>query len=77
MLAMLEEYLLTQYFSIPNITQNTASILGAKFSYASDNYNTFMGYGGMRYMQVNYTDAEWDAYVQSIGGNLEAEYKKS
>ncbi|MCI8435224.1 MAG: hypothetical protein HFK10_04590 [Clostridia bacterium] len=76
-LAMLEEYLLTQYFSIPNITQNTASILGAKFSYASDNYNTFMGYGGMRYMQVNYTDAEWDAYVQSIGGNLEAEYKKS
>lgn len=76
-LAMLEEYLLLQYYSIPNITQNSATLLGAKFSYASDTYNTFLGYGGMRYMRVNYTDAEWTAYVTSLGGNLETEYKRS
>ena len=36
-----------------------------------------MGYGGMRYMVVNYTDAEWDAFVKSNNNDLANEYKKS
>lgn len=76
-LAKLEETVLTQYYSIPTITQNSATMLGAKFSYASDEYNTFLGYGGMRYLTVNHTDSEWTDYVASKGGNLEAEYKLS
>lgn len=76
-LAKLEEVVLTKYYSLPTITQNSASLLGAKFSYGVDKYNTFMGYGGMRYRIVNYTDSEWTAYVSSQGGNLETEYKKT
>lgn len=75
-LAMLEETVLEQYYSIPTITQNTASMLGAKFSYASEQYNTFMGYGGFRYMTVNYTDAEWNTFVASKGGDLKEFYKQ-
>ena len=53
------------------------SFLGAKFSYISEEENTFMGFGGMRYMEVNYTDAEWADYVAANNNDLSAEYKKS
>ena len=53
------------------------SFLGAKFSYVNYDYNTFMGYGGFRYMVVNYTDAEWTAFVAANNNDLSTEYKKS
>jgi hypothetical protein len=37
----------------------------------------FMGFGGMRYITVNYTDAEWADYVAANGGDLTNEYKKT
>lgn len=74
-LAALEEYLLTQYFSIPTMTRNSATLVGAKFSYISDSYNTFLGYGGMRYLVVNYKDGAWNDFVASQGGRLENLYK--
>ena len=36
-----------------------------------------MGFGGMRYMEVNYTDAEWAEFVAQNNNDLSAEYKKS
>ena len=76
-LAALEEQVLKESRSVMLIGDYSGSFLGAKFSQLTDEYNTFMGYGGLRYMIVEYTDAEWEQFVNDNGGNLEAEYKKS
>ena len=75
LMAMIEELVITKYYSIPTNYQYTATMLGMQFSYLTEDYNYFMGYGGMRYVRVNYTDKEWKSY--SSRHNLEAEYKKS
>ena len=59
------------------IAESGGSFLGAKFSYFSDVENVFMNFGGLRYMEVNYTDAEWADYVKANNNDLTAEYKKS
>ncbi|MDE7440195.1 MAG: hypothetical protein K2N23_06795 [Clostridia bacterium] len=76
-LAMLEETALEQYYSVMLIAEYNGALLSPKFSYITYDYNLFMGYGGMRYFQVNYTDSEWTSYVSGQGGNLENEYKKA
>ena len=38
------------------IADGGGSFLGAKFSYFSEDEHTFMGFGGLRYIVVNYTD---------------------
>lgn len=77
LLAALEEVVLEQYYSIATTSQYSASVMGAKFSNITDEYNTFMGFGGMRYMLVNYTDSEWSTYVSQHNNDLESEYKKT
>ena len=59
------------------IAESNGALLSPKFSYISYDYNTFMGLGGMRYMIVNYTDAEWADYVKANNNDLTSEYKKS
>ena len=59
------------------IADGGGSFLGAKFKYFSEDEHTFMGFGGMRYMEVAYTDAEWAEYVAANGNDLSNEYKKS
>ena len=76
-LSALEELALQTSRTIMLITDAGGSFLGAKFSYFNDEYNVFMGFGGLRYIVVNYTDAEWTEYVESQNGDLSAEYKKS
>ena len=76
-LSALEEVAIKECRSIMLIADSGGSFLGAKFSYFSDSYNTFMGFGGIRYMEVNYNNSEWAEYVASMGGDLSAEYKKS
>ncbi len=76
-LSALEELTIKESRSVMLIANSGGSFLGAKFSYFSNVENVFMGFGGIRYMEVNYNDAAWTKYVQSNGGNLEAEYKKS
>lgn len=77
-LAALEELVLEQYYFVPLVSDYSASLLGAKFSYLTDEYNMFMGFGGMRYMTVNYTDKEWVDFVASFGTQkLENFYKLS
>ncbi len=77
LLAQLEEVALSKFFQIQCSFDAEMALDGAKFANISEDYNTFMGYGGIRYYIVNYTDAEWDAYVQSQNNNLENEYKKA
>lgn len=75
--AAIEEKVIEQYYSIPCTSQYSATVQGAKFSYISDEYNTFMGFGGMRYMIVNYNDSEWDSFVSQHGGDLATEYQRT
>ena len=53
------------------------SFHSAKYSYVSYDYNTFMGYGGMRYLIVEYTDTEWADFVKANNNDLSEVYKKS
>ena len=76
-LSALEELTIKESRSVMLIADGGGSFLGAKFSYFSEDEHTFMGFGGMRYMEVNYTDAEWAEYVASNNNDLSAEYKKS
>ena len=76
-LAALEEQVIKKSHSVMLIGDYSGSLLSAKFSQFDEEYNTFMGHGGIRYMVVNYTDAEWNEYVKANGNDLTAEYKKS
>ena len=76
-LSALEELTIKESRSVMLIADGGGSFLGAKFSYFSEDEHTFMGFGGLRYIVVNYTDAEWQEFVAANGGDLSAEYKKS
>lgn len=76
-LSALEELVIKESRSVMLIANSGGSFLGAKFSYISEEDNVFMGFGGIRYIEVNYTDEEWKAYVAENNNNLENEYKKS
>ena len=76
-LAALEEVAIKESRSIMLIGDYSGTFLSAKFSHFSSEYNTFMGFGGMRYMVVNYTDAEWTDFVAANQNDLTSEYKKT
>ena len=76
-LSALEELTIKESRSVMLIADGGGSFLGAKFSYFSEDEHTFMGFGGLRYMEVNYTDAEWTEYVAANNNDLSAEYQKS
>ncbi len=76
-LSKLEEITIQESRSVMLIADSGGSFLGAKFSYFSEDEHTFMGFGGMRYMEVNYTDAEWEEFVKANNNDLSEEYKKS
>lgn len=76
-LSALEEITIKESRSVMLVAESGGSFLGAKFSYISDVENVFMGFGGIRYMEVNYTDAEWTEYVKANNNDLTEEYKKS
>ena len=76
-LSALEELTIKESRSVMLIADGGGSFLGAKFSYFSEDEHTFMGFGGLRYMEVNYTDAEWAAFVAENNNDLSSEYKKS
>ncbi|HAT83566.1 MAG TPA: hypothetical protein DE061_00695 [Clostridiales bacterium] len=75
-LGAVETAILEAYYSIPVYSRYSASLMGYKTDYISYEYNTFMGYGGIRYMSYNFDDAEWNAFVQSKGGKLNYKFGK-
>ena len=76
-LAALEEKVIQKAYSIMLIGEYSGELSSPKFSQISYDYNTFMAYGGMRYLVVNYTDAEWAEYVAAHNNDLTSEYKKA
>ncbi len=76
LLAQLEEVALSKFFQIQCSFDAEMALDSAKFANISKDYNTFMGYGGIRYYVANYTDAEWEAFVEENNGDLTNEYKK-
>ncbi len=71
--ASLEELYLEKYYRIPLCGTTICSVLSYKNSYYTEDYNIMYGFGGMRLMTYNYTDAEWDAFVADQGGTLSYE----
>lgn len=67
----LEKTILTQYYSVPISYSFTASMISKQVEYVSRNYNTFMAYGGLRYMTYKYNDGAWTEYVKSQGGTID------
>ena len=63
--AALEQAALQSYWDIPTFYSFSAELHSYKTEYATYEYNTFMSYGGVRYMTYNYNDAEWADYVAS------------
>ena len=72
-LSALETGVVKTYQCIPWATLTSCSLYSMKTNMGSTNYNIMYGYGGIRHMTYNYTDAEWDAYVTSQGGTLNYE----
>ena len=69
-LGALETAVLNAYYSVPVYSRYTANLMGYKCDYNSYDYNTFVGYGGMRYMTYHFDDGEWASFVASKGGTL-------
>ena len=76
-LSALEEVTIKESRSVMLIADGGGSFLGAKFKYFSEDEHTFMGFGGLQYMEVVYTDAEWAEFVAANANDLSEEYKKS
>ena len=74
LIAALEKEVLKVYYSVPLFNRFSASMLSYKVDYVTYEYNTFMGYGGLKYMTYNFDDAAWAAEVAAQ--NNEIDYKK-
>ena len=74
LIAALEKAVLSKYYTVPISYSFAASLLSYKVDYITYEYNTFMGYGGMKYMTYNYDDAEWAAILEENNGQLD--YKR-
>ena len=72
-LADLEENFIEKYYCFPLASMTTCEMISYKASYFVEDYNIMYGYGGLRLLQYNYTDEEWDAYVAEQGGTLSYE----
>ena len=62
LIAALEREILLQYYTVPMQNSFGASLLSYKVDYITTEYNTFMAYGGIKYMTYNYDDYDWAQY---------------
>jgi hypothetical protein len=70
LIAALEKEVLKVYYTVPLYNNFSASLLSYKVEYITYEYNTFMAYGGMKYMTYNFDDAGWAAEVRKQNGEL-------
>lgn len=70
LIAALEKEVLKVYYTVPLSNSFSASLLSYKIDYITYEYNTFMSYGGMKYMTYNYDDYEWALLVWDNYGQL-------
>lgn len=69
-LAAIENAVLQTYDLIPLVDDAGAGLKGMQITYGTEEYYYGIGRGGEKYMTYNYTDAEWEEYVASQGGQL-------
>ena len=69
-LCAIEGAILEQYTMLPLDDEASASLKGMQIKYYTEQYVYGVGRGGIKYMTYNYTDAEWEEFVASKGGNL-------
>lgn len=62
-IAALEKEILSVYYTVPISNSYSATLLSYKVDYITTEYNTFMSYGGIKYMTYNYDDYEWAEYT--------------
>jgi hypothetical protein len=74
LIAALEKEVLKVYYTVPLYNEFSASMLSYQVDYVTYEYNTFMSYGGLKYMTYNFDDAAWDAEVAAQNGEID--YKK-
>ena len=70
LIAALEKEVLKVYYTVPLYNEFGASLISYKVDYITYEYNTFLSYGGIRYMTYNYSDAEWEAEIAKVGGEF-------
>ncbi len=70
LIAALEKEILSVYYTVPLQNEFSAALLSHKVDYITYEYNTFMGYGGMKYMRYNYDDAQWAELLWENDGQL-------
>lgn len=74
-LAGLEAGILNRFEAVPLVARGTSSLLGFKVENATKTYVSLIGYGGIRFMTFNYTDAKWSEFVSQNGNNLSSLYQ--
>ncbi len=70
LIAALENEVLAAYYTVPLYNNFSASLLSYKVDYVTYEYNTFMSYGGIKYMTFNFDDEGWAAEVANQNGEL-------
>ncbi len=68
--AQLEEIYLKFYYRIPLAASTICTLLSYQVKYYTEDYNIMYGFGGLRLMTYNYSDADWAAFVKAEGGTL-------
>lgn len=77
-LAQCELAQLQTYSNLPIFYSYITSLRSAHYNNGSDYYvNNMIGYGGIRHIYYNYSDAQWSNFVQGHNGNLESYYTAS
>lgn len=72
-LAAVESAVVKEFQCIPWASETACSLYSMKQKMGTTNYNIMYGYGGIRHMTYNYTDAEWEKFVTEQGGTLSYE----
>ena len=65
LLAKLEQKLLEKYYAIPLASTADCFLLSQKLHCYTDDYNVLYGFGGLRLLQYDYTDAQWQAHLET------------
>ena len=69
-LAAIEGRILSTYNYIPMLQDASVTLLSKQVYYVTETYHPIMERGGLAYTRYNYDDADWRAYVTSVGGEL-------
>lgn len=74
-LAGLEAGIVNRFEAVPLVARGSSSLLGFKVDYATDKYVSLVGYGGVRFLEFNYTNAEWSNFCANNNNDLRDLYK--